>query len=218
MASELIGVRCSVWTFLTGDYDGDGHRDLAMAWEQDCEPYFRNDFGGPAQVVTLLGGSSPREGLGLRYSPQPLMRRVAAGDFDGDDASELWIAGAPGELAILDWTAEGFVVTRTLTLPDDDDTPSFDGPRVGDFDGDGVDDGMFVGLGRVVDGVVEYRSGVLFMGGPEPEFAYLPGEPWVTFAGTFFGHFRGVADFDADGTADVMTIVDGREGVYVSLP
>ena len=91
----LEGTVTSTSALLVGDFDGDGHADLAVV---DSSP-----FAGPAATESDPGGIELLRGVGdgtLRYAAlMPITiqsdyrANVVAGDFNGDGRSDLAIAG-----------------------------------------------------------------------------------------------------------------------------
>jgi FG-GAP-like repeat len=211
VATELIGVRCEGWSFTRGDYDGDGHLDLAIAWEQWCEEYFRLARLGPPQIVTLLGGSAPSSELGLHYSLQPpSMDEAAAFDFDGDGDTELLIAENVQTMVIVDWVSGGFVEVGSIGVGGYE-SESFGTLRPGRFTATSPD-GVLVGLllRRADNGSLESFHGALFPSLGGNELVVLPNR---------VAHI-GASDMDlnVDGIVDFHTYVDDGLGVYLSLP
>jgi FG-GAP-like repeat len=213
-ASEFIGVGCEGWWFTRGDYDGDGRRDLAMVWLQYCEDYFQLKLFGPPQIITLLGGSAPKSGLGLRYALQPAsMEKVAAGDFDGDGDHELLIGQSEEPLTLVDWVSGGFAEAGSLATGDS--VPTYVATlRSGRFSVQGPD-GVLVGplVRYAEDGSPDYSHGAIF-----PNGTSVPGVVELPYDVVRVGDFD--VDLNADGITDFHTTVDGSggaHGIYLSI-
>lgn len=104
-----LGAGRALAALVTGDFDGDGVIDVAVADANDLEAVYV--VGGTPDGG--LGGAIERVVLGARYQPAAM----AARDLDGDGRSDLVIAGrGAGAVSVRLHTATGPVL-RAYALP-----------------------------------------------------------------------------------------------------
>ncbi|HEY6004210.1 MAG TPA: FG-GAP-like repeat-containing protein [Anaeromyxobacter sp.] len=200
------------YALAAGDFDGDGHRDLAIGAPFHTEDpalyqagavhvFFGPDFSRSLQ----LSATSGAQGLGWS---------VAAGDLDGDGRADL-LLGAAGKVI-------GFYGSTPFA-------PSFAAPDVvvggsagslgralavvGDVDGDGLPELAIGAPGATFGGGRDSGSLYLVRGGPGPRSVNLdasPADPSLLVRIDGSGAFQrfgasvvAVADLDADGRADL---------------
>ena len=166
------------------DYDGDAFDDLAAQGQVTADVYLGNeasdvipDFGLPGRV------HGPRRLWSARMGSQPEDGLVGLTQLDGWVLVELWASGTESP--------------QLYALVDD----GYDA-KVGDLDGDGVDD--LVTLSAV--GLSNGLSYVLGANDGQPSLAckspYGFGESSTSFS-------YEVGDFDGDGRADVAVEIEG---------
>jgi hypothetical protein len=179
-------------TVVAGDFDGDGHTDLAFADGRQLY-LFSNTGGGQFQPERALLATTGND-------VQPT--QLAAGDLDGDGVTDLLVGSVQGQIIELLSNA-GTLLTAGPSL-------SLGGAPIsvasGDFDGDGnVDLAVSQSMvGKV--GVV-----VLFGDGrgnfPASAMADFGTDPGVVVA----------ADLDRDGRSDVIAFDNRSESVGMRL-
>ncbi|WAX81651.1 FG-GAP and VCBS repeat-containing protein [Streptomyces sp. KMM 9044] len=197
-----------------GDFDGDGHPDLATAQHVRYGPFSRT--GGAART----GG--PLVSPGIRVDV------MEAGDVDGDGMTDLVVSGgrpardglpvaptrrradAPTRLQLLRGTESG-PMAGALIAPTE--TVSADSIALGDVDGDGPQDVVFGrnaagggGLLGVVRGTGDGPGARATLIGQDS-----PGVPGTGESGDRFGTDVAVGDVTGDGYADVVTGVPGED-------
>ncbi|MCX4238692.1 FG-GAP repeat domain-containing protein [Streptomyces sp. NPDC020707] len=180
---------------IAGDFDGDGHTDLAVYrdWSEDRAvvvlhgPFKRS--GAPAGTAEITGPVS--EGA----SPV-----LAAGDANDDRATDLALYDSPYDPPLL---FTGGARTGTGLSEKPERLPVGENVVFGDFDGDGRQD---IAVGRsFVDGDDEidtpHRRGQVTV-----RYGKEPGK-WITMEGgdfkEGFGAGLAAADFDGDGCDDL---------------
>lgn len=201
IASEPTDLQCPAWDFMAGDYNGDGHGDLAVAWHGYCEAYPNHD---PPEIISVLGGSAIDGDISLVRSPQPpSMRRAVSGDFDGDAATEILIVHDVQTLSIVKWQSGGFGEPEMLTV---EQSPGVGGLTfAGRFSAapfDGITHGQYAT--HHPDGSFDLYHGALFPQLGAESLVPLPHAPVV------------VGDVNADDIDDLIVIIEDRFAIYIS--
>jgi hypothetical protein len=187
---------------LTGDFNGDGALDVAVAnGSADPAPMGQDNTvtvflgNGQGQIAPAPGGPFRTGGLGAAD--------VAAGDFDRDGDLDLAVANVfSNDVSILAGDGSGHFSAAGPPVP----VGSFPGSiAAGDVDGDAI-----------LDLVVSGGSGTganmtVLLGNGDGSFRLAPGSPFGTpeFNGTT------LADFDRDGNLDVALV--SRDGAVEIL-
>jgi hypothetical protein len=130
-------------SIVAGDFNGDGHTDLAVA---------NANYGGSGTVSVLLGNGDGTFQPQVTYAVGSNPEAIVAGDFNGDGQTDLATANeVDGTLTVLLGNGDGtftaaqkFVTTPRAT------------PLVADFNGDGTSDVLVIdGAGNIL-----YRQGI----------------------------------------------------------
>ncbi|MEY2248818.1 FG-GAP-like repeat-containing protein [Streptomyces sp. BF23-18] len=189
-----------------GDFDGDGHLDLATAYETRYGPISRT--GVPARTGPLVD-------LDVR------VYAMAAGDVDGDGRTDLVVSSGswdsddggalpPPRLQLLRGTRDGLVAGPLIAAAD---TVSADSIALGDVDNDGHQDVVFGrstaaggGLVGVVRGTADGFAARATLIGQD-----TPGVPGTGESGDRFGTDVSVGDVTGDGYADVVAGLAGED-------
>ncbi|MFD9650948.1 hypothetical protein [Streptomyces mirabilis] len=189
-----------------GDFDGDGHLDLATAYQMRYGPFGRN--GSAARTGPLVD-------LDVR------VYAMEAGDVDGDGTTDLVVSSGPWDsddggtippprLRLLKGTENGLVAGPFIAYPD---TVSADSIALGDIDADGRSDVVFGrstaaggGLVGVVRGTANGFAARATLIGQN-----TPGVPGTGESGDRFGTDVSVGDITGDSYADVVTGVPGED-------
>lgn len=163
------------------DFDRDGRADVL----------WRRVPTGSSEIWRL--GASGRLGE-IALDPAPRgMRLAAAADTDGDGSPDLvWHDPYAGKVEV--WQMRGTAPVAVGSFPNAPKAANI--AAVGDFDGDGRDDLMWRNSGRLV---VWFASGL-----QSPESG-------VVLALSKKSKLRGVADVNADGRAEIVTV--NKQGV-----
>ncbi|MFI6727437.1 FG-GAP-like repeat-containing protein [Streptomyces atratus] len=189
-----------------GDFDGDGHLDLATAYQMRFGPFSRTS--GAARTGPLVD-------LDVR------VYAMEAGDVDGDGTTDLVVSSGswdsddggaipPPHLQLLKGTEDGLVAGPFIAYPD---TVSADSIALGDIDGDGRQDVVFGRSTAAGGGLVGVVRGTA--DGLAPRATLIgqntPGVPGTGESGDRFGTDVSVGDVTGDGYADVVTGIPGED-------
>ncbi|MFF2524889.1 FG-GAP-like repeat-containing protein [Streptomyces liangshanensis] len=181
-----------------GDFDGDGHLDLATA---DGMKY----------------GPISREGVAARTGPladvNVPVQVMEAGDVDGDGTTDLVVGAGSSDqagLRLFKGTANGLVAGNFIAAPD---TVSAESVALGDIDADGRQDVVFGRPTAAGGGLVGVVRGTATGLAPR---ATLIGQdtadvPGSGESGDRFGTDVSVGDVTGDGYADVVAGVPGED-------
>jgi hypothetical protein len=204
------------YSSLPGDFDGDGHTDLAMPGGVRFGPFTREGVPARTQDTAFVGDDDS-------------LLDLAAGDVDGDgitDVVSLTMAAdwEPGDrhsghsLNYFHATGEGFSPLTALRDGQGNKIEGGEDIELGDVNGDGRDDLVF---GRPRSGLSDEepsdpsqygsRVGVVLgtvqglpSGDPSMIHQDTPGVPGVDEAGDLFGASVVVGDVNGDGYADIV--------------
>jgi hypothetical protein len=169
-----------------GDFDGDGHADLAVANEGQSN-------GAGADVAVLLGNGTGTFGAASHFAAGANPEALGVGDLDGDDALDLAVASlGSGKVAVLKGSGLGsFAPPSYLAVG-----TSMSSLAVDNFDGDGWPDLAVAGGGSV--SVLRGTGGGAFAAA-------------VSFLSPSVGIASG--DFNGDGMEDVAGAGGGSNSV-----
>ncbi|MER6678250.1 FG-GAP-like repeat-containing protein [Streptomyces sp. NPDC000983] len=196
---------------VTGDFDGDGHQDVAASGWVAYGPLTRTGGAARTDRIALDSGEHPVEEAEEEYWKTYDM---AAGDADGDGFTDLLAVasvdddGEPGDALLLFLRGSSAGLKAPVTVRKDE---SGDGPDIGreiemgDLDRDGYDDmvfGSWSGTGSVR---VLYGSAA----GPDPDGVTIvdPRTPGVPGPRTRSGFATSIAVGDVDGDGDLDVAV-----------
>ncbi|WP_330339993.1 FG-GAP-like repeat-containing protein [Streptomyces sp. NBC_00557] len=184
------------WLTVAGDFNGDGHQDLARNGRVLLGPFGRD--GRPAGV---------QEGADFTDGDLNTVA-AAAGDTDGDGIDDIVTIART-----YDWDDEGNYGNYVFTARGGRDGlrapvelkdlygPKADAVALGDLDGDGRAD-LVVGEDSLRILYAGERG--LGTGAPQVITQDTPGVPGVQEAGDGFGRSVSVRDVDGDGFADIL--------------
>jgi hypothetical protein len=173
----------------TGDFDGDGRKDLAVA------------NNGSGNVSVLLGNGDGTFKAAVNYAAGNGPRSVTTGDFDGDGGTDLAVANnGSGNVSVLLGNGDGTFKAAV-------NYAAGNGPNsvtTGDFDGDGRSDLA----------VTNYGSGKVsvLLGNGDGTF-----KPKVDYATGAYPSSVTRGDFDGDSWTDLVVTRHGLACVSVLL-
>ncbi len=178
-----------------GDFNGDGKTDLAASLNATA-------FPGNTSVAVLLGNGDGTFAPAVSSpSTSAPLSSVTAGDLNGDGNTDLAVitSGVPGSLYVLLGNGDGTfqaAVYYNLIGAVGVGNPVAQNAAIGDFNGDGKADLVVSGAGSA------RLSSTLnvFYGRGDGTF-----EPPAVIAGDQIGGFVVSADFDGNGTADLVS-------------
>ncbi|CAA9222878.1 MAG: hypothetical protein AVDCRST_MAG56-538 [uncultured Cytophagales bacterium] len=182
---DRIEVGSSILFVSTGDFNGDGSADIAVATEDRTLLIYHNDGRGRFNRASRLEVGGDVRG---KIHPADLDND---GDLDLLLARQEYITWQDGLLLFRNDGKGGF--TRTVAMPG-----SFAQGQVGDYDGDGDVDFAVTGTSQGID---------LWLNDGNAGFTRQK-----TAATGFDPHLIGSADFDADGTADLLAVASETAG------
>jgi hypothetical protein len=176
-------------TVVAGDFDGDGHTDLAFADGRQLY-LFSNTGGGQFQPERALLATTGND-------VQPT--QLAAGDLDGDGVTDLLVGSIGGQIVALLSSGRGVLqAAPPVPLP-------FEAVWVaaGDFDGDGNRDIVAGGASSVL----------VFFGDGRGGFPLIRPQP----PGPVQGGPLTAGDFDGDGRTDIAAVNSNGKTIDVRL-
>jgi hypothetical protein len=189
-----------------GDFDGDGHLDLAVA------NHGYPGYGIPATVSVLLGKGDGTFHAAQSYAVGFLLSSVAVGDFDGDGHLDLAVTGydydGNSTVSILSGKGDGtFQDARSYAAGYRPESVA-----VGDFNGDGRLDLAVADVGDIYGNRGDVR---VLLGNGDGTF-----QPVRSYAAGNSPSSVAVGDFNGDGDLDLAVANRGtydRPGHTVSI-
>jgi hypothetical protein len=210
------------WSVATGDFNGDGKPDLAVA-NYGC-PLCQPPVNGSVSV--LLGNGDGTFQLWVNVFAGPNPQSVVAGDFNGDGKADLAVANN-GSTNIAVLLGNGDATFQTPVSYGVGGAPAFLAPGVfapGDLNGDGKLDlavansgGVSVLLGNgdgTFQAAASYGPGASsvavgdFNGDSKPDLAVTSGGGVSVLLGNGNGTFQTAVNYGVGGTTSSLTVGD----------
>lgn len=202
-APRVVEMGASPFALASGDFDGDGRRDLAVAESGGVRIVFLRDDELLSSVATVEPASNPTV--------------LAGGDADGDGLVDLLVAATGGVRLLYGDGVGGFVRANVLGLP-----VTFASAALVDVDGDGLLDAVSstVALSSLLVSLQNAAAPRSFLA---PTSVALPNGNVHLEAGDFDGDgFGDVAAFDRSAPAFRLHLGDGAGGfgppLAIALP
>jgi uncharacterized repeat protein (TIGR01451 family) len=201
------------WTTFGGDFNGDGRADFLVVNHDTVSTFLSNGDGSFANVVqtfTCTGGS----GGGCFIFGIPRSRTPISGDFNGDSKSDFGFVQNNVLQSLLS-QGDGTFALTTLTLPTDFGSPPTNSwtPLIGDFNGDGKTEFMFVG-GNTISTFLSNGDGTF---GNVVQTVGCGGGGCSTFGNPPTASRTPISgDFNGDGKSDFGFVQNNSLQVYVS--
>jgi hypothetical protein len=184
LSEPLVGSGEEILSLVGFDYEGDAFGDLVAQGQATADVYVGNEANDVTPDFGLPGPAhGPRRLWSARMGPQPEDALVGLTQREGWVLLELWASGTENP--------------QLYALVDD----GYDA-RVGDLDGDGVDDLLTWSAMGLIQGLSFVRGSNDGQPSFECRIPYYFGDPPGAFS-------YELGDFDGNGRADVVIEIDG---------